>query len=103
MSALRRLQGPQSSASLLTVAQLRAGTPHAAAWDPSRPDTGCRARGICADRPLEHMPGVAEVAFGEREDLGRSHGENQDAIALETAIGRLVLPAAVPFARPGLG
>ena len=54
-------------------------------------------------RRLEHVPRVAEVALGEREDLCRSHREHQDAlvlVALEAVIARLVLPAAVPLARP---
>ena len=54
-------------------------------------------------RRLEHVPRVAEVALGEREDLCRSHREHQDALALitlEAVVARLVLPAAVPLTRP---
>ena len=51
------------------------------------------------------MAGVAEVALGEREHLGRTDGvhEHVPFVLSEAALADLVAPAAIPLRRPSRG
>src|SRR5487761_1408014 len=62
----------------------------------------CRARAARS----EAVPGVAEVALGEREDLGGRYREHQDRLnaiwVVEAPAAHLVLPSSVPLRGPRL-
>src|SRR5262249_51422918 len=58
-------------------------------------------------RPLKRVPGVAEGALGERQDLRGRDREHLDRVraawVVEEPVAHLVLPAAVPLPSPGRG